>query len=116
MQVRARLYGRGASKAGPDPFARDDFATGSHRDTDLGGVECGGLARLIVRPHTLWRKRLSVPAVVPEDAVRLGYDVPPLDVAEVFPWLTRVFTCRYLSLAISELRCLSVNAITSSLR
>src|SRR6476660_8011006 len=71
-----------AAEAGAHCLAHDDFAAGPHGDADLGGVESRHLASLPFGPHASGRKGPTVPAVVAENPVGLGDDVPTLEIAE----------------------------------
>ena len=58
------------------------LAACANRDANLGAVKGGGLASLPLGPHAPRVERLTVPAVVPEDAVSFRYDMPALEITE----------------------------------
>ena len=87
-----------SADAGADALAHDRGATGPDRHPHLGGIEAGGLAALQLGPQAARRQRGAVPAVVAEDPVGLGDDVPALDIGD-----RRAVAGPGLDMAIAEL-------------
>ena len=71
-----------STKARSNALTHDDGIAGADGNPHLGGIEAGCLTPLRFTPEAAGRESLPIPAVVTENTIGLGDDVPALNIAD----------------------------------